>query len=510
MSLSVSSQPVDVLATDLERLSLVPTPSNQLVGIVAQYLPVKEIESQLVELGRLFQCSVTLTTQAFAFHDRAAEKLQLEMEEWGDREKRAGRAEHFEPSRPIRQALSQLRMLDSFDPFFQRVDSISLGRMIEVIQAWCPLIESVKLTACTRLGGRVLQQVAKFKKLRKLHIDAPRALHPSQLAPVSDMTSLTHLELQANRLDGKDLKKLVAPLQKLAYLKLNTCKYISAEAVRDLFFQLPHLTKVDVSDDAGVFPWSTMSEPPIILPRGYRGPFLTESFFAHDLGKQAVQYASAFAAARGVQMAGRAYLEERIKNSQGYCRGHSFALIIAHCKMVREGVYKKYNLVANKIHIQFFQALEYLKYPKVEAPLTREEENATLQNVHLSTFNHLKELASLSETTDDETYYILSYSSPTFWPNFWSATRDAQAHIVELILRTENYTKCHSIVLFFKPKFVVADLVHGICEYDTRAALELNLCDYLMNFKSDGGESLETVEILTLQNPKSTVDLSGV
>jgi len=494
---------VEYLVTQFQQLTippkLKPAPlSAKTLAIVAQYLPLKEVSGGLHELSLLFKSPINLRTRRIAYQGRELEQLQLELTEWIKRQSVTQQEVRFCPSSEISKGLYNTQELDSLAPFFQAsCTTMPLRRVVHAVQECCPHAESIAFTSCSQVGLRVMQHLSKFKKLQILRLKSCQELHVEHMQPLASMTSLTHLEIPGCKANDAALRQLLAPLKALTHLDLSRCKHITPGGVRALMLTLPALQQVHLAGNEKVFPWQLLSEPAVILPRGIEGSCITKAFLRTLLGTNIIRYASALAQARTLQITGKAHLIDRVKNQFGHCRGHAYATIISHCKMKAHT--EKYSVVMDKAHIQFFQALEYLMYenPILHAPQKSEQEKNAIAQLEQKAIRYLKAFAGLTNKLHKKQTF--TFTSPSFWADFWKVTRDVNAHMVELKLASISKKSCHSIVLFFKPRLVIADILHGIGVYTSRTRLEANLIAYCNNFGSEG-DRLATVDALVLQN----------
>jgi len=302
-----------------------------------------------------------------------------------------------------------------------------------------------------------------------------RADSKRTLRKLRDEHTVLRLNLAGSRINDARLLRYIAPMQQLTYLNLSNCPNITRQGVWTLFAKLPCIQQIDVEQNA-CFSWPNIRACPTHLPvpEIQHNSFLSDYFFSTELGKELVGHSEKVATAKLSPLSGREYLIERTKDKAGYCRGHSYAAIIAHCQQA----HKEQSLI-QRVHIQFFQGMEYLLLGK-KAEVHSEQLIALHRKLQQIALIRLKNLAGLDKGSHTRKVKC-SYSEPTFWAHLWHELRAKHTDIVEMKINRSHGKPGHSIALFLSPSFKIADLNHGICHFPSRNDFEAALMHYLQN-----------------------------
>lgn len=425
-----------------------------ILGTIAEYLPVRAVDPCFAILHHIFQEPVSLTAETQAFKGRELTRLSVEIEQWERKVLKLGRLSQFRPSAAIINGLKTVRNLRPLAPFFLNPAlTMSLHARVSHVVIFCPEARIMSLSH-TQVDAQVLAPLLKLKKLRKL------SLHDTNITP----------EL---------LESFVHCLKRLTSLDVDNCPGLNRPVALTLFHALPKLRQLRFEGSNDACPWRVLTARATSIPHHAAFGYLPPAFFDTGLGALAVSFASTYALFRDASISGKEHLLERIKNWFGHCKGHSYAFFISQLT----------GKPIDPTHIQFFQALEYLRHNCSDTP------NPSAES-YTETINQLipQYIDILADKPKGITHtrFSLDCTSNIFWEEFNMRIGDPKLQMVELALNPQEGEAGHSIAVTLKPHLMVADIQHGIGQYKVFQALFDDIVGYINRFS-------------TVENPLSTI-----
>lgn len=469
------------LHASFQRLQIAtPTPAarNSIAATITQYLPLQAVTVSLQALCARFQEAQTQEIRAKALQGRELQKLEIEIMRW----KRRGERTCFRPSMTIRGALQKIEDLTALATFFAHPTfPLSRHERLELVVECCPNARIVDLSSCQQFDSKILQVVKKLPHLHQLNLANCQPYVRADFARLGELTTLHDLNLSGSTITDAELAPAIHPLQSLRVLNLKSCKHIKRNAVWRLYEKLPRLRLIFLENSSADLPWSRLNGLAVDLPYSKKFGLLSEDFFVSNLGKQIVADATDLSKLRNLKIDGRLHLIERVKEYKGYCRGYSYAYFIS--SLTKQPV--------NPLHVQFFQALEFLLH-RTKAKLTAAEDDK-VKKLKAAAVDMMKTLAGQQNNLSHERF-CLAAASADFTKKLHDQIFLEKAIFIELKCAAKDAVLAHSIALSFRDDLCyVADTHQGIAVFENRQVLAANLDTYLAKFGTPK-EPLQTVE----------------